>query len=104
MEQKPGWTYRFISSLNMQIAINDTTGVMYTEDKVRYSVEEQRLLQSIDYALPLSVHLVKKVFDGTIVSIIIRFPDDTAERILIHCNVHIPNRCASVRRTISYMR
>jgi len=26
MEQKPGWTYRFISSLNMQIAINDTTG------------------------------------------------------------------------------
>ena len=104
MEQKPGWTYRFISSLNMQIAINDTTGVMYTEDKVRYSVEEQKLLQSIDYALPLSVHLVKKVFDGTIVSIIIRFPDDTAERILIHCNVHIPSRCASVRRTISYMR
>ena len=69
MEQKPGWTYRFISSLNMQIAINDTTGVMYTEDKVRYSVEEQRLLQSIDYALPLSVHLVKKVFNGTIVSL-----------------------------------
>ena len=53
----------------MQIAINDTTGVMYTEDKVRYSVEEQCLLQSIDYALPLSVHLVKKVFDGTIVSL-----------------------------------
>lgn len=69
MEQKLGWTYRFISSLNMQIAINDTTGVMYTEDKVRYSAEEQRLLQSIDYALPFSVHLVKKVFDGTIVSI-----------------------------------
>lgn len=88
----------------MQIAINDTTGVMYTEDKVRYSAEEQKLLQSIDYVLPLTVHIVKKVFDGTIVSIIIRFPDDTAERILIHCNVHIPSRCASVRRTISYMR
>lgn len=69
MEQKPGWTYRFIESLNMQIAINDTTGIMYTEDKVRYSVEEQRLLQSIDYTLPLSVHIVKKVFDGTIVSL-----------------------------------
>lgn len=53
----------------MQIAINDTTGIMYTEDKVRYSVEEQRLLQSIDYTLPLSVHIVKKVFDGTIVSL-----------------------------------
>ena len=69
MEQKLGWTYRFIESLNMQIAINDTTGIMYTEDKVRYSVEEQRLLQSIDYALPLPVHIVKKVFDGKIISI-----------------------------------
>ena len=69
MEQKPGWTYRFIESLNMQIAINDTSGIMYTEDKVRYSAEEQKLLQSIDYALPLTVHIVKKVFDGTIVSI-----------------------------------
>ena len=69
MEQKPGWTYRFISSLNMQIAINDTTEVMYIADKVSYSAEEQRLLQSIDYALPLSVHLVKKVFNGTIVSL-----------------------------------
>ena len=69
MEQKPGWSYRFISSLNMQIAINDSTGIMYTEDKVKYSLEEQQLLKSIDYSLPLSVHLVKKVFDGTIVSI-----------------------------------
>ena len=70
MEQKPGWTYRFIPSLNMQIAINDTTGIMYTEDKVKYSKDEQQLLQSIDYALPLSVHIVKKSFDGTIISIL----------------------------------
>ena len=69
MEDKPGWTYRFIDSLNMQIAINDTTGIMYTEDKVKYSLEEQRLLQSIDYVLPLQVHIVKKVFDGTIISL-----------------------------------
>ena len=69
MEQKPGWTYRFIDSLNMQIAINDTTGIMYTEDKVKYSLDEQRLLQSINYELPLPVHIVKKVFDGTIISI-----------------------------------
>ena len=69
MEHKPGWTYRFIESLNMQIAINDATGIMYTEDKIKYSAEEQRLLQTIGYALPFSVHLVKKVFDGNIVSI-----------------------------------
>ena len=70
MEQKPGWTYRFIPSLNMQIAINDTTGIMFTEDKVRYSKEEQELLKNVDYALPLTVHLFKKIFDGTIVSML----------------------------------
>ena len=69
MEQKPGWTYRFISSLNMQIAINNFTGIMYTEDKVRYSLQEQRLLQTVDFEIPLPVHLVKKVFEGTIISI-----------------------------------
>ena len=69
MEQKPGWTYRFIPSLNMQIAINDSTGVMYTEDKIKYSPAEQLLLKNIDYQLPLSVHLVKKVFDGTLLQV-----------------------------------
>ena len=69
MEQKPGWTYRFVKSLNMQIAINDLTGILYTEDKVKYSLEEQRLLQAVDFEIPLPVHLVKKVFEGTIISI-----------------------------------
>ncbi len=69
MEQKPGWTYRFISSLNMQIAINNLTGILYTEDKVKYTLEEQRLLQAINFEIPLPVHLVKKVFEGTIISI-----------------------------------
>ena len=69
MEQKPDWTYRFVNSLNMQIAINNFTGIMYTEDKVRYSLQEQRLLQAVDFEIPLSVHLVKKVFEGTIISI-----------------------------------
>ena len=69
MEQKPGWTYRFVNSLNMQIAINNFTGIMYTEDKVRYSLQEQRLLQAVDFEIPLAVHLVKKIFEGTIISI-----------------------------------
>ena len=69
MEQKPGWTYRFISSLNMQIAINNLTGILYTEDKVKYTLEEQRLLQTVNFEIPLPVHLVKKVFEGTIISI-----------------------------------
>lgn len=69
MDQKPGWTYRFVNSLNMQIAINNFTGIMYTEDKVRYSLQEQRLLQAADFEIPLPVHLAKKVFEGTIISI-----------------------------------
>ena len=69
MEQKPSWTYRFVNSLNMQIAINNFTGIMYTEDKVRYSLQEQHLLQAVDFEIPLPVHLVKKVFEGTIISI-----------------------------------
>lgn len=69
MEQKPGWTYRFVNSLNMQIAINDLTGILYSEDKVKYTLEEQRLLQTVNFEIPLPVHLVKKVFVGTILSI-----------------------------------
>ena len=69
MKQKPGWTNRFVNSLNMQIAINNFTGIMYTEDKVRYSLQEQRLLQAVDFEISLPVHLVKKVFERTIISI-----------------------------------
>lgn len=69
MEQKPGWTYRFVNSLNMQIVINDLTGILYSDDKVKYTLEEQRLLQAVNFEIPLPVHLVKKVFAGTIISI-----------------------------------
>ena len=47
----------------MQIAINNLTGIMYTDDKVRYSLQKQRLLQVLDFETPLPVHLVKKVFE-----------------------------------------
>lgn len=60
---------RIIDCLNMNITINDSTGVMYTEDKIRYSVEERLLLKTIDYQIPLQVHLIKKVFDRTIISL-----------------------------------
>ena len=53
----------------MQIAINNLTGIMYTDDKFRYSLQKQRLLQVLDFEIPLPVHLVKKVFEETIISI-----------------------------------
>lgn len=67
MEQKPGWTYSYCNSLQQNIAINDTTGVLYTEDKTRYSPEEASLLSTINYQIPLSVHIIKKQFGGTII-------------------------------------
>ena len=51
------------------ISMEQKPGVMYTEDKIKYSQEEQLMLKSIDYQIPLSVHLIKKVFDGTIISV-----------------------------------
>lgn len=53
----------------MHIAINDETGILYTEDKIRYSVEEQLQLKKIDYELPYEVHLLKKMFSGTLLKI-----------------------------------
>ena len=57
MEQKPGWIYRFIPSLNMQIAISDSTSVMYAEDKIKYSPEEQLLLKTVDYQLNYKIYI-----------------------------------------------
>lgn len=69
MEQKPGWTYSYCESLQQNIAINDTTNVLYTEDKTRYSPEETALLQSINFQIPKTVHIIKKTFGGTILSL-----------------------------------
>lgn len=69
MEQKPGWTYRYCDSLEQQIAINDETGILYTEDKTRYSAEEAMIIIQHNYDLPKAVHIIKKVFNGTLVSL-----------------------------------
>ena len=50
----------------MNIAINDQTGILYTEDKIRYSKKEQEILKEFEYQIPLEVHLIKKLFGGTI--------------------------------------
>lgn len=67
MEQKPGWTYSYVDSLKMQIAVNDSTGVMYTEDKIKYSPEEYLIILQKDMNIPIQVHILKKIFNGTLV-------------------------------------
>ena len=61
MIQKPGWTYSYIHSLQMHIAINDSTGVLYTEDKTMYT--------QVNYMIPAEVHIIKKLFGGIITNI-----------------------------------
>lgn len=69
MEQKSDWNYLYCQTLEQQIAINRETNVLYTEDKTRYSPEETRLLCRINYNIPKSVHIIKKLFNGTIISL-----------------------------------
>ena len=69
MNQKPGWKYEYIESLEQYIAINEITNVLYTEDKTRYSPEECKLLCSINCQLPKQIHIIKKIFCGEIISI-----------------------------------
>ena len=69
MEQKPGWSYSYVESLDMQIAVNDSTGVMYTEDKIKYSPDEYRILLKKKLNYPLQAHILKKVFNGTIIEL-----------------------------------
>ncbi len=53
----------------MHIAINQITGILYTEDKTPYSAFEASLLKSVDYQIPPEIHLLKRVFGGTILSV-----------------------------------
>ena len=66
MEQKPGWKYSFSTQLNQQIAVNEKTQILYTEDKTRYEPSETEILKSVNFEIPLQVHIIKKVFGGTL--------------------------------------
>ena len=66
MEQKSGWKYSFSTLLNQQIAVNEKTQILYTEDKTRYEPSETEILKSVNFEIPLQVHIIKKVFGGTL--------------------------------------
>ena len=70
MIQKPGWTYSYIHSLQMHIAINDSTGVLYTEDKTMYTQEEALRLSQVNYMIPAEVHIIKKIYLNIMLSMI----------------------------------
>ena len=67
MEQKPGWTYSYKPLLKMHIAINDKTGIMYTEDKTMYTAFEAAVLKEDGFNFTPAVHILKKCFGGTVI-------------------------------------
>jgi hypothetical protein len=64
--RKEGFIYFNSGTLEQDIALSEKTGCLYCADKTVYTVSEQRLLADNGMEIFLAVHLVKKVFEGTI--------------------------------------
>ena len=58
------WEYFNSKALGMKAAYNKKTGQVMTEDKVLYSPDELKLIQP---EISPEVHIVKRIFSGTIV-------------------------------------
>ena len=70
MPNKPGWLYKYSETLKQETAYHCESGWVFCQDGTKYSPTEIRQLQKAGIAaLPLKVHTVKKVFEGTIVDI-----------------------------------
>lgn len=68
---KGNWTYIQSQSLKQCVAFDENSGWLFCEDGTKYSPQElAKITQDWQKAkeLPLQVHIVKKAFDGTIVS------------------------------------
>ena len=66
------WTYIESKTLGQTIAFDEISGWIICKDGTRYSPAELRLISNNwkgAAELPLSVHLLKKEFGGTIVSV-----------------------------------
>lgn len=61
------WTYIESETLGQTIAFDEISGWIICKDGTRYSPAELRKIRGVE--LPLSVHLLKKEFGGTIVSV-----------------------------------
>lgn len=65
----PEWTYDYSPTLKMKFAVRVRNGLKeaYTEDKVYYNDYEITALKKTG-ELPLAVHIIKKLFNGIILS------------------------------------
>ena len=68
--KKAGWQYQRSEPLNMDYAIRTTPAgpEVMTEDRVKYSPDEIRMLSAIGGISP-EIHQVKRVFSGRIIAV-----------------------------------
>jgi hypothetical protein len=64
-ERKPGFVYIYSEILKQEIAVSLKTGITYCQDKVKYTPQEMQIICEDGGTLPLQVHLIKKVFEGS---------------------------------------
>lgn len=74
-----GWTYAYSDALEMEYATRNTPQgpEVMTADKVRYSPDEISTISSNGGEISPEIHLVKRIFEGTIVDYL--YPDPQPE-------------------------
>lgn len=68
MKEKAGWKYKFSKELNQKVALYIASGWLFCEDGTKYSPDEIAVLNKNHQTISLQAHLIKKVFDGKLVS------------------------------------
>lgn len=68
LEMKPGFIYIDSHELKQIVAISKKTGWAYCQDGTKYSPAEVALLQK-GGGVQLPVHIIKREFGGTLVSV-----------------------------------
>lgn len=68
MKEKAGWKYKFSTELNQKVALHIASGWLFCEDGTKYSPDEIAVLNKNHQTISLQAHLIKKVFDGKLVS------------------------------------
>jgi hypothetical protein len=59
---------KYSDKLEQEISFNPRTGVVYCSDGVQYTPQEMAIIKAHGGDYPKEVHLIKKIFDGVIIS------------------------------------
>lgn len=59
---------KYSDKLEQEISFNPRTGVVYCSDGVHYTPQEMAIIKAHGGDYPKEVHLIKKIFDGVIIS------------------------------------